>query len=109
MGISFEGGPIHYCGWYGQHHSFPIRVSVLTTRWPRMAFVKHPANLATVVFLCSLPLAANSVNPPLSFTGGFEEPNCTQCHTGTVNSAGGKVMILGVPAVYTPGSTLPIQ
>ncbi len=59
--------------------------------------------------LFSLPLAANSVNPPLSDTGGFSEPNCTQCHTGTLNPSGGSVTILGLPAVYQPGAIIPIQ
>src|ERR1017187_2305396 len=59
--------------------------------------------------LLALPLAANPVNPPLSFTGGFGEPNCGQCHTGTTVTAGSNVMILGTPAIYSPGSTIPIQ
>jgi uncharacterized protein (TIGR03437 family) len=59
--------------------------------------------------LLALPLAANPVNPPLSFTGGFGEPNCGQCHTGTTATSGSNVMILGTPAIYSPGSTIPIQ
>jgi uncharacterized protein (TIGR03437 family) len=71
--------------------------------------VPSVARVVVFVGLFSLPLAANAVNPPLSFTGGFSEPNCTQCHTGTVNPSGGSVAVVGAPAVYTPGSTIPIQ
>lgn len=31
--------------------------------------------------------------------------NCTVCHSGTVNSGSGSVVLTGVPMVYTPGST----
>ncbi len=55
------------------------------------------------------PAAANSANPPLSFTGAFREPDCTQCHGGTPNRTGTNLVIANVPAVYTPGATVPIQ
>lgn len=31
--------------------------------------------------------------------------NCTQCHSGTINSANASLTMNGVPAVYTPGAT----
>jgi uncharacterized protein (TIGR03437 family) len=67
--------------------------------------------LAFLALVCifSFSASANPINPPLAFTGGYSEPSCTQCHTGTVNPPGGSVSILGVPAVYQPGVTIPLQ
>ena len=59
-------------------------------------------------FSISLLLFANSGGPPPGRTGGFGEPNCTQCHVGTVNSGPGSVTI-AVPEFYTSGDTFPIR
>lgn len=70
--------------------------------------------------LCTLAVGATyayavSTGPPAgrtgapSFAGKPSEPNCTACHThAPVNSGGGSVRILGVPAHYVPGTTYPI-
>ncbi len=43
-------------------------------------------------------------NPPLGYTGGFEEPTCVQCHIGNdVNAFGGTVRVEGLPDRYVPG------
>lgn len=63
-----------------------------------------------VVLLFGIPLAVYtfSSSPPLQLTGGFGEGNCTQCHQGTpVNGAPGSVVI-GAPAFYVPGASMPV-
>ncbi len=69
-------------------------------RMVRLLFVLAAIGLPVV--LLSYPR-----NPPTGYTGGFGEPNCTQCHSGTVNPAGGSVTI-GAPASYTTGATVQI-
>jgi len=54
--------------------------------------------------LLSCLLAANSASPPPGFTGGFSEPTCVQCHTGSLNPIGGSVVVAS-PVNYTPGTT----
>lgn len=50
--------------------------------------------------------SANSTLPPLARTNAPGEGNCTQCHSGNlINTAGGSVTILDVPASYVPGQT----
>lgn len=55
-----------------------------------------------------LLLSDGSNPPPASRTGGFGEQTCAQCHTGALNPSTGKVGIT-VPAVYTPGTSFPVQ
>lgn len=50
---------------------------------------------------------AFSTGPPGARTGGFGEPTCTECHTGTVNSGPGRVTI-SVAGTYASGETIPI-
>jgi hypothetical protein len=51
---------------------------------------------------------AFSSGPPAGVTGGFNEPNCTDCHGSFgVNSGPGNVTV-NVPANYTSGGTYPI-
>jgi uncharacterized protein (TIGR03437 family) len=66
--------------------------------------------ILTQILLCLVPfpLFANSTNVPAGSTGGFGEPTCVQCHTGTLNPASGKVSI-NAPALYTPGITQTLQ
>lgn len=47
---------------------------------------------------------AYSSGPPDGRTGAPGEGNCTQCHSGTVNSGDGSFLLDG-PAVYEPGET----
>jgi PKD repeat protein len=39
------------------------------------------------------------------YTGAPSANNCTNCHSGTVNSGSGKVQLFGLPASYTANST----
>ena len=73
-------------------------------------------NFFKAIFLAlALPVLAYSYefDPPDAHTGGFGEPNCTECHFGNVNSFSGKVTISisagGSPAAnYTSGTTYTI-
>lgn len=71
-----------------------------------MPFFRSPLlfKSAIVVLLVSGVLIANSGGPQLGLTGGFGEPNCTQCHTGNpLNAPGGSVTLSGLPETgYTP-------
>jgi uncharacterized protein (TIGR03437 family) len=51
---------------------------------------------------------ADAARPPAAHTGGFGEPNCTRCHTGSVNPSEGRI-VLTAPAVYSPGMQFPVQ
>jgi hypothetical protein len=43
---------------------------------------------------------------PPGVTGGFGEPTCVQCHSGSgLNAPGGSLEVDGLPARYTPGET----
>lgn len=66
-----------------------------------------------IAFAASLVIAswllANQNAPPTRSTGGFGESTCTACHTGAaVNSGPGTFRIVGAPAQYTPGASVPI-
>ena len=51
-----------------------------------------------------------SSKPPAAHTGGFGEPTCARCHSdGKVNEARGRLVLTGVPEVYTPGQTYRIK
>lgn len=54
-----------------------------------------------------LMLRAHSTNMPAGYTGGFGEPNCTQCHSGTPNPSSGSVTLLR-PGYYPAGGTATI-
>lgn len=74
---------------------------------------KNPLKISVFLFFCALFVAfglkgarvhANSSVPPLSRTGAPGELTCaiTACHIGTpVNSGGGSLTIVGLPANYT--------
>lgn len=66
------------------------------------------AKVFCIALAIPLLLWANSAFPPAAHTGGFGEPNCTACHTGSANPPGGSVSI-DAPATYTPGQTVPIR
>ncbi|GIU81606.1 MAG: hypothetical protein D6687_07725 [Acidobacteria bacterium] len=47
-------------------------------------------------------ISAFSSGPPPSYTGAPGEFNCTECHSGEVNSGPGVLTISGVPSNYVP-------
>lgn len=59
--------------------------------------------------LPALVFSFGDTPPPAARTGAFGELDCTECHTGGLNGPNGRLTISGVPASYTPGSTIPIQ
>jgi uncharacterized protein (TIGR03437 family) len=74
---------------------------------------KRPRQNLWMAFLLALlvPILvyAYAEGPPAGATGGFGEPNCTDCHTGTaVNAGGGKVTITVSAPSYTSGGTYTI-
>ena len=61
-----------------------------------------------LAMLVPLLVYAYEFGPPSGYTGGFNEPNCTECHFGTaVNTGGGNVRIT-LPATYASGATVPV-
>lgn len=51
---------------------------------------------------------ASVFGPSPSFTNAPLENNCTVCHTGSVNTGTGNVVITGLPANYLPGQQIPL-
>lgn len=78
-----------------------------------MARVPIAATLAAVLGISGAAAAASAVHdtgPPPAHTGGFGEPTCLICHTGSdPNAFGGSVRIEGLPAAYEPGTTYPLE
>jgi hypothetical protein len=70
-----------------------------TSRTPILKWIKVGLVTMTIAFTAY----GHASGPPSSRTGAPGEPNCTQCHTGTLNAGAGSVSILGVPDVYVPG------
>lgn len=64
----------------------------------------------TFLFTLALPVFvyAFSSGPPLGVTGGFGEPNCTDCHLGTAVNAGGGIVSISAPGSYVSGTIYPI-
>lgn len=60
------------------------------------------------MLLASLPLAATSTLVPAGHTGGYGEPTCIECHSGSLNPPGGSVSV-SFPPVYTPGVAQTLQ
>lgn len=55
-------------------------------------------------FVAAVP--THPAAPPLAHTGGFGEPTCAACHTGSpLNAFDGQVRVEGLPAAYEPGDT----
>ena len=46
--------------------------------------------------------------PPSGVTGGFNEPNCTDCHRGTAVNAGGGSVAISAPSSYSSGGSYSI-
>ncbi len=71
-----------------------------------------PSAVLTAVVLTSAALLAAFAlprypdAPPVGHTGGFGEPTCATCHfDGDLNDPAGKLVLTGVPAAYSPGTT----
>lgn len=58
-----------------------------------------------ILFSISESVFTNSGGAPSGYTGAPGEGNCTNCHSGTVNSGSGSVSIsiAGNPSTYVPG------
>ena len=64
--------------------------------------------LVLLALLVPILVYSYAEGPPSAVTGGFGEPTCVVCHTGTpLNGGGGKVTIT-VPQSYASGVTYPI-
>jgi len=81
--------------------------SSVIAAWFALSFVKE-AGGADGKFHTYLGSSRNlSINPPVARTGAPDENNCTQCHLGSVLSAGGVVNLnfSGLGGAYYPDST----
>ncbi len=60
--------------------------------------------------LVAFPIAlfSYSTQPPLQHTGGFGEPTCQECHTGSALNSSGS-LVIQLPSGYTPGSAAPVS
>lgn len=67
--------------------------------------------LACAAGVVPILIWAYAEGPPPGYTGALGEPNCTACHVGAVNPAGGRVEILfpDMPSGYIPGAKLRVQ
>lgn len=70
----------------------------------RRIVIRAAAALALAGAAAAFPARRTTEGPPAGFTGGFGEPSCVACHTGSdVNSFGGRASLRGLPAAYAPG------
>jgi hypothetical protein len=63
--------------------------------------------LAGIVAIAAMSFTILSSNGKAGYTGSPSENNCTNCHSGTVNSGGGSVTIAASPSLtngYVPGT-----
>ncbi len=72
--------------------------------------LRRITTLAILLFTSTSLVIAFSGGPPNARTGapligGGNELNCTQCHSGTVNSGGGTLTV-SAPGTYVPGDTV---
>jgi len=75
-----------------------------------MREIAAPVVLLLGVAVAGLTVSAYRDGPPEGHTGGFGEPSCQACHFGgELNEAAGTLEIRGLPAVFTPGQTYPLQ
>ncbi len=67
-------------------------------------------SLAAFSMISKRPVAfASASGPSPSFTNAPAEGNCAACHIGSpLNSGGGSIQILGLPATYLPGQQIPV-
>ncbi len=67
-------------------------------------------SLAAFSMTSRKPVAfASASGPSPSFTNAPAEGNCAACHIGSpLNSGGGSIKILGLPATYLPGQQIPV-
>lgn len=73
----------------------------------KFRFIKNCVLLLLVLFVFASAKLLNMTQPPTGHTGATSGINCTTgCHSGNpLNNAGGSVVINGLPATYTPGTT----
>lgn len=63
------------------------------------------AAVALLVGAAAVP-RAQSTDPPLGYTGGQGQPDCTACHLGNeVNSFDGTLTVDGLPERFVPGDS----
>ena len=66
--------------------------------------------IGLLAVIAAAPARPNRDGPPLGFSGGFGESDCTSCHfEAEVNSAAGRLVLSGVPVAYEPGETYRVQ
>ena len=53
-------------------------------------------------------VGAFSTGPPAAHTGGFGEPTCTVCHSGTALNGGGGQVSITISGTYSSGDTVPV-
>jgi hypothetical protein len=80
---------------------------------PRRALVRSPLLLVGAVLPLALVAAAAPAlvrafphGAPPGFTGGFGQPDCSQCHfdDATADTRAVRVILQGAPEAYTPGA-----
>ena len=69
--------------------------------------------VSTLIFMCSAFVLSNP-NCPTGYStapslNGTTVRNCTSCHSGTVNPAGGSVTAIGLPTTFTAGQSYPFS
>ena len=69
--------------------------------------------VTTLIFMCSAFVLSNP-NCPTGYStapslNGTTVRNCTSCHSGTVNPAGGSVTAIGLPTTFTAGQSYPFS
>ena len=66
--------------------------------------------IGVLAAIAAAPARPSRDGPPLGFSGGFGEADCTSCHfEAEVNSAAGSLSLSGVPVAYEPGETYRVQ
>src|SRR5690349_15166704 len=67
--------------------------------------IKYFGTAILLTLLAPALMFAHSSAPVIAHTGGFNEPACNECHTGTaLNGGGGKVTIAVSSASYSSGT-----
>ena len=64
------------------------------------------ALLAALLLVAAADVFAYEDGAPPGHTGGFGEPDCSACHSGSeTNAPAGELSVEGLPAEYAPGET----
>ncbi|CAN5242160.1 hypothetical protein BH20ACI2_BH20ACI2_12120 [soil metagenome] len=88
-----------------------MKVRSRTLKWLKVAVIGFfLISLAAFLMISKRPVAfASASGPSPSFTNAPAEGNCAACHIGSpLNSGGGSIQILGLPATYLPGQQIPV-